>query len=164
MMVCLESNIIDVPSNSWWLDTGATIHVTNSLQAVTSRRRPSSLEQNVYMGDDTKVQIEFLGTVRLQLNTGHFLELQDVAYIPSFRRNLISVSILDRLGYSFLFGTGKLTLYRDSLLVGNGTLCGNLYKLDLHDVASVSSTSCLNAVVGSKRARLDLKSSMLWHK
>ena len=27
--VCLESNIIDVPTNSWWLDTGATIHVTN---------------------------------------------------------------------------------------------------------------------------------------
>ena len=26
--VCLESNIIDMPTNSWWLDTGATIHVT----------------------------------------------------------------------------------------------------------------------------------------
>ena len=64
------------------------------------------------MGDGTKVQVEFLGTVRLQLNTGHFLELFDVAYIPSIRRNLISVSILDRLGYSLLFETRKLNLYR----------------------------------------------------
>ena len=31
VMVCLESNIIDVPLNTWRLDTGATIHVTNSL-------------------------------------------------------------------------------------------------------------------------------------
>jgi hypothetical protein len=169
VMVCLESNIIDVPSNTWWLDTGATIHVTNSLQAVTSRRRPSRLEEYVYMGDNTKVRVEFFGTVNLQLNTGHFLELHDVAYLPSIRRNLISVSILDRLGYSLHFGTGKLTLYRDSMLIGNGTLCGNLYKLDLLDVVPVTSPSCpssssLNAVVGSKRARSDLKSSMLWHK
>ena len=28
---CLESNVVNVPSNTWWLDTGATIHVTNSL-------------------------------------------------------------------------------------------------------------------------------------
>ena len=24
--VCFESNVIDVPSGSWWLDSGATIH------------------------------------------------------------------------------------------------------------------------------------------
>ena len=157
MMVCLESNIIDVPLNTWWLDIGAFIHITNSLQAVISRRKPSSLEQYVYMGDGTKVQVEFLGTVRLQLITGHFLELFDVAYIPSIKRNLISVSILDRLGYSLLFGTGKLNLYRDSILIGNGTLCGNLYKLDLHDVASIASSSSLNTVVGSKRGMSDLR-------
>ena len=27
----IETNIIDVYANSWWLDTGATIHVTNFL-------------------------------------------------------------------------------------------------------------------------------------
>jgi len=30
-LACFESNFIDVPSNSWWLDSGATIHVVNSL-------------------------------------------------------------------------------------------------------------------------------------
>ena len=32
----IETNIIDVPINSWWLDTGASIHVTNSLQEMTN--------------------------------------------------------------------------------------------------------------------------------
>ena len=55
------------------------------------------------MGDGTKVQVDFLGVVRLQLSTRNFLELQDVVFIPSIKRNLISVPILDRLEYSFFF-------------------------------------------------------------
>ena len=79
----------------------------------------------MYMGDSTKVKVDFLGVVRLQLSIGNFLELQDVAYIPSIRRNLISMPILGRLGYSFLFGIGKIKLYRDSLLICIGVLCGS---------------------------------------
>ena len=60
-----------------------------------------------------------------------------MAYIPSIMRNLISVPILDRLGYNFLFGTGKVKLYQDSLLIDTGVLCGNLYILDLSILLSV---------------------------
>ena len=73
------------------------------MQMVISRRCLTSLEQYVYKGDDTRVQVDFLGIVILQFSTGNFLELQDVAYIPLIGRNLISVPILDSLGYSFLF-------------------------------------------------------------
>ena len=65
----------------------------------------------MYMRDSTRVQVGFLRVIRLQLSTGNFLELQDVAYIPLIRRNLIAVLILDRLGYNFIFGTGKVKLY-----------------------------------------------------
>ena len=51
----------------------------------------------MYMGDSTRVQVDFLGVVRLQLWTRNFLELQHVAYIPLINRNLISIPILDRL-------------------------------------------------------------------
>jgi hypothetical protein len=30
-LACFESNIVDVPYDTWWLDLGATIHVVNSL-------------------------------------------------------------------------------------------------------------------------------------
>ena len=87
------------------------------MQAVIRRKSPTSLEQYVYMRDGSRVQVGFLGVVRLQLSTRNFLELQDVVYIPSIRRNLILVPILDRLIYCFLFGIGKVKLYRDSLLI-----------------------------------------------
>ena len=67
--VCFESNIIDVPSDIWWLDSSATIHTCNSMQVVISRRSSTSLEQYVYMGDGTRVQGDFLGVVKLQLST-----------------------------------------------------------------------------------------------
>ena len=67
--ICFESNIIDVSSDTWWLDSGATIHFCNSMQAVISRRRPTSFQQYVYMGDDTRVQVVFLRVVRLHLST-----------------------------------------------------------------------------------------------
>ena len=87
-----------------------------------------------------------------------------MTYIPLNRRNLISVPILDRLGYSFLFGTGKVKLYRDSLLIGTEVLCESLYKLELSALPYVSTTLNVNTASSSKRLRLNEKSSILWHK
>ena len=30
-LVSYESYLVDIPPNSWWIDTGASIHITNSL-------------------------------------------------------------------------------------------------------------------------------------
>ena len=70
--VCLESNVVDVPSNTWWLDTGATIHVTNSLQEMIKRRKPTSVEQHVYMGDGTRTKVEFWGDNQTTANHRKF--------------------------------------------------------------------------------------------
>ena len=91
-----------------------------------------------------------------------FFELQNMAFIPYIRRNLIYVPILDRLGYTFLFGTGKVNLYQDSLLFGYGKLCGNLYRLDLYSLLSFSPT--INIVSSTKHFKLNEKSYILWHK
>ena len=93
-----------------------------------------------------------------------FLELQDVVYIPSIKRNLISVPILDRLGYSFLFGIEKVKLYRDSLLIGTRILCGSLYILELSALSFVSATLTVNIANSFKCLRLNEKSSTIWHK
>ena len=159
----IETNIVDVHANSWWLDTGATIHVTNSLQEMTKKMRSSKHEEFVYMDDGSKVKVDFFGMIKLRLATESFLLLHDVAYIPSLRRNLISVSVLDRQGYFFHFGGGKVDIFSNLVLIGNGVLFGNLYSLSLHH-GPLCDSSSINSVVGCKRARMNLSSSMLWHK
>ena len=79
-----------------------------------------------------------------------------MAYIPSIRINLMSVPILDKLGYSFLFGIGKVKLYQDSLLIGTGVLYEDLYRLELFILPWVS--LIVNTTSSSKRLRLNEKS------
>jgi len=156
-LACFESNVIDVPPNSWWLDSGATIHVVNSLQGFTSLRKPSDVESKIIMGDGARALVEDIGVVSLNLPSGHVLLLKDVVYVPSMRRNLISVSILDKCGYTFEFGNGKLVVYFNSIIVGSGVLYDGLYMLNLNDMS-------VNSVIGHKRSRVDENSSMLWHR
>ncbi|KAL6345742.1 hypothetical protein AAG906_017486 [Vitis piasezkii] len=130
---------------------------------MTNKMRSSKHEEFVYMGDGSKVKVEFFGMIKLRLATESFLLLHDVVYIPSLRRNLIYVSVLDRHGYSFHFGDGKVDIFSNSVLIGNGVLFGNLYSLSLHHDPLCDSSS-VNSIVGCKRARMNLSSSLLWHK
>ena len=50
------------------------------------------------MGDGTRVKVECFSIMKLKLSIENFLELVDVAYVPSIRRNLISVSLLEKFG------------------------------------------------------------------
>ncbi|RVW41008.1 Retrovirus-related Pol polyprotein from transposon TNT 1-94 [Vitis vinifera] len=130
---------------------------------MTKKRRSSKHEEFVYMGNGSKVKVEFFGIIKLRLATESFLLLHDVVYIPSLRRNLIYVSVLDRHGYSFHFGGGKVDIFSNSVLIDNGILFGNLYSLSLHH-GPLCDSSSVNSVVGCKHARMNLSSSMLWHK
>jgi hypothetical protein len=109
-LVYFESNLVDVPLNSWWIDTGASIYVTNSLQEFKSKRRPNDGEIAVYMGNGEKALVEFIGVVNLPLASGGALVLDDVVYVLSLRHSLISVSKLDSSGFEFHFGNTRFFL------------------------------------------------------
>ena len=83
------------------------------------------------MGNGVTAKVKSIGVFRLHLATCYFWDLLDTTYIPSIRRNLISVSILDRCGYTFHFGDIKVYLFRNSVLVGSGTLYDGLCMIDL---------------------------------
>ena len=51
-------------------------------------------------GDEKSVEVEAIGYFRLLLGTGFYLELKDTS---SLRRNLVSVSVLDKFGYHCSF-------------------------------------------------------------
>uniref|UniRef100_A0A6N2MTR1 Integrase catalytic domain-containing protein n=1 Tax=Salix viminalis TaxID=40686 RepID=A0A6N2MTR1_SALVM len=97
-----------------------------------SCRKPNDVERYIYVGDGKTVEVEAIGKFRLLLKTGLYLDLNETFIVPSFRRNLISISALDKSGYSCSFGNGKFSLFYDSKLSGSGSLSGydNLYLID----------------------------------
>ncbi|WVZ16658.1 hypothetical protein V8G54_009640 [Vigna mungo] len=73
-----KANIIEVPNNTWRLDSGATTHVSNIMQRFLSIQ-------------------PIKGTEKLILDTGYCLNLEKCLYVPGCTRNLISVAKLDCL-------------------------------------------------------------------
>ncbi|KAI5311940.1 hypothetical protein L3X38_041113 [Prunus dulcis] len=55
--VCFESNHVDFSHNTWWLDSGATIHVLNTLQGFITKRAPRKDEVKVFVGNGVQVAV-----------------------------------------------------------------------------------------------------------
>ncbi|XP_016649655.1 PREDICTED: uncharacterized protein LOC107881095 [Prunus mume] len=51
-----EEKINMVQNNSWWLDSGATVHVANCLQRFKTKRLPSKAEMKVFVGNGERVK------------------------------------------------------------------------------------------------------------
>ena len=92
--VCYESNMVNVNINTWWIDSGSTIHISNSLQGLQNLRKPVGSEQSILSGNKMGSHVEAIGTCYLTLSSGFVLELEKTFYVSSFSRNLISVSRL----------------------------------------------------------------------
>ena len=75
--------------------------------------------------------MEAVGTCRLVLNTCFVLNLEQTFYIPSFCRNLISISRLVLLGFLVSFSKTGFELIKDSNIVGISTIDNSFFKIHL---------------------------------
>ena len=131
---CLESNLAEVSYNTQWIDSGCTVHVSNTMQVFLTTQTINQNERYVYMGNRVNASVKAIGTYCLILDTGRHLYLLETCYVPSLLRNLVSLSKLDKTGYFFNFGNGCFSLFKHNYLVDTGTLCDNSYKLNLNSI------------------------------
>ena len=160
-LVC-ESNLSEAPSSSWWLNSGATNHVAFTIHGFINRRKPNQDESKLTMGNNEKADVMFVGDVILILDSGFRLMLKDTFYVPSFRRNLVSVSCLDMYDYSFEIKNNVISLFLNSNKVGCCYMSNGLYRLCLspNDIY----VACTAEKVVSKRPLPKEQSYALWHK
>jgi hypothetical protein len=107
------------------------------------------------------------------LNNGFTLCLNNVFYVPSLSRNLISVSCLDDDGFNCQFDNRQCLILFDNKVVGLAFRQDKLYMLSIHENVNVvcndedvvckeKSSSSTN--VSSKYKRCDdVTSAKLWH-
>jgi hypothetical protein len=99
-----ESLFLSYAKSTWWIDSGATIYVANSLHGFHTRRTLRRGERSIRVTNDVEAKVEVIGELSLELNNGFILHLHNVLYVPSLSRNLIFVSCLDDDGYDCQFG------------------------------------------------------------
>ena len=115
------------------------------------------------MGNDKTTKVEAIKTFRLLLKMSVYLDLKEPYVVRSFRRNLISISVLNKFGYYCSFGNFKYCLSLNSNVISTGSLSvhDNLYFLDI--VASFNET-LYTSTRGTKRKLTNKDFVMLWHK
>ena len=114
------------------------------------------------MGNNEKADVVFMGDVILIVDSGFRLMLKDTFYVPSFRRNLVSVSCLDKYDYSFEIKSNVISLFLDSNKVGCCYMSNGLYKLCLSPNDIYVAYTAEKVV--SKRTLPKEQSYALWHK
>ena len=138
LLFVFESNLVDVPIDSWWLNSGSKTHIAMSLQMSRNPRDLSLRERNLSVGNDLMVTVELVVDVSIVLDSVFELVLKDTFYVPYFRRNLFYVSLLEGLGFSFTFGSRKISMTLNFQIIGHGSLVDRFYKISLtsHNLAS----------------------------
>jgi hypothetical protein len=160
-----ESLYLEYPSYSWWIDSGASVHVANSLQGLHTSQRLLKGRRTIRVANGVEAAVEAIGDIHLKLPNGFVLLLRDVLYVPSLRRKLISVSRLDDQHIHCHFSDRQCVIQFDNKDVGLAIRRGMLYLRSQSDVVNVLDIPENDpASRGRKRKRSDGEtSSKLWH-
>ena len=161
----IEINLVNVSPNTWWLDTGSPVHITNSLQGFLRRRDPRKSEQRLCVGTGQRVTVKAVGVIKLDLGSGVFYDLNDVYYVPSMKRNLVSVSILIQTGCSFLMNFDGIKISLPSNSIASGVYVDGYMKLlcSYPKEKEICLLETIEPLIGVKR-KFSENSFSLWHK
>jgi hypothetical protein len=123
-------------------------------------------ERTIRVANGEEVEVEAIGELPLEISNDFTLYLHDVLYVPSMRRNLISVSCLDDDGFDCLFGKKQCLITINDKVVGRALRHDKLYLLSIKDsINVVSSENNVNVSSSkNKHKRIDDVSSKLWHR
>ncbi|XP_074302865.1 uncharacterized protein LOC141637055 [Silene latifolia] len=95
--VVVEANLV-ANASDWILDTGASRHLCANKDLFAEFEDVADGEC-VYMGNSSSAVITSKGNIFLKLTSGKTLALNNVLYVPTLRRNLVSSVLLNKAGH-----------------------------------------------------------------
>ncbi|MCQ7056703.1 hypothetical protein M9Y08_18255, partial [Clostridioides difficile] len=145
-------------TSSWVVDTGATDHVCCSMQGFRQTRQLSKGEITITLGNATRVAVVSVGDVHLSFHNS-VLVLKNVLYVPSFRKNLISVSKLMMDGYSVVFSNNVVIMRNDSFI------CSGMLENNLYTISCAQTETQVHASASTKKRKdsSQVNQTYLWH-
>jgi hypothetical protein len=146
-------------SNTWVFDTGCGTHICNSLQGFRKSRQLKAGEMVLHVGNGASVAVQALGAFDLLLPNGLYLTLNNICFVPSLTRNIISVARLKQSGFTYRFVDDNIHAYKDDIFYFEASPHNDIYEVNLN--CSLNNSSMYN--LNTKRLKYDLSETYLWH-
>ena len=131
----ISSNIYMIEINhastaTWVFDTGCGSHLCNHLQGLRDVRRLAKGDVDLRVGNGAKVAAVSVGTYVLSLASGYELYLNNCYFVPTLSKNIISISVLDSEGFSFMIKNNCCTFSFNEMIYGQAISINGIYILD----------------------------------
>jgi hypothetical protein len=97
-------------------------------------------ERTIRVANGEEAKVEAIGELPLEISNDFTIYLYDVLYVPSMRRNLISVSCLDDDGFDCLLGKKQCLIIFNDKVVGRALRHDKVYLLSIKDFINVVSS------------------------
>ncbi|KAE8707953.1 putative beta-1,3-galactosyltransferase 20 [Hibiscus syriacus] len=139
-------------SDEWILDSGCTYHISPNREWFSDL-----VELNagvVYMSNDNACKTVGIGSIRLKNQDGSTRVLTNVRYVPSLKKNLISLGALESKGSVVTMRDGVLKVTYGALVMMKGIRKNNLYYYQ---------GSIIIGAVAAASGGDDLDATQLWH-
>ncbi|CAI7811878.1 unnamed protein product [Closterium sp. NIES-53] len=142
-IVLLAGDGTNTPSDAWFLDTGATQHMTHSASFLTNVGAPRDVTRVIF-GNNKSLPVVGVGSTRLIVDGGP-VDITNVLHVPGLKVNLLSVTQLAKKGVKVTIDDAKMNLFWKGKQFAQGVLNGELYQLKTHPRVASS-----NVAQGSK--------------
>jgi hypothetical protein len=141
VLISTLSGSVTLGEDSWLIDSGAFKHMAgriNILSCISKKK----FSQKVTLGDDYHYPIKGVVESNHKLNSGNSLKMKDVLYVPGLKKNLLSISALDKKGFKVSFIDGEVLMWAKGETLNEAIVIGNeengLYKLKGHSEAAMT--------------------------
>ncbi|KAH9647611.1 hypothetical protein KPL70_025255 [Citrus sinensis] len=124
--VCVATESKD--RGKWVLDSGCTFHMCPYKNYLTEYHDSDGVR--VMMGNNAMCKIIGIGNIRLKLHDGSIRELKHVRFVPDLKRNLISLGMLDQMGYSVKIESGEMMIIKGTETIMKGLRKNGVFILD----------------------------------
>ncbi|CAI5457543.1 unnamed protein product [Closterium sp. Yama58-4] len=142
-IVLLAGDGTNTPNDAWFLDTGATQHMTHSASFLTNVGAPGDVTRVVF-GNGKSLPVVGVGSTRLIVDGGP-VDITNVLHVPGLKVNLLSVTQLAKKDVKVTIDGATMNLFWKGKQFAQGVLNGELYQLKTHPGAASS-----NVAQGSK--------------
>jgi hypothetical protein len=122
-------------SDTWLIDNGASNHMTGYEDSLSNLIHKDS-PQKVKLGDDYQYPIKGVVEASYKLTSGKPMKMKEFLYVPGLKKNILSISALDKKGFRVAFIDGQVFMWPRGKTLDHavviGVVEGGLYKLKGH--------------------------------